>query len=530
MTRRIGAVLPAVVSALALAAAPASAAPPTVNFSFSPTSPRADATTHQGDPVTFSSSSTPAPGGSIDSQSWDFGDGASGSGAGPSHTYTTPGAKSVKLTVTGTQPPNPPPPESASITKTVNVVANQPPVAKIKVTPAVPTVGQAATFSSSGSTDADGTIAARSWDLDNNGTFGDATAATAKKTFTTAGTFTVALQVTDDLGRTSTATLAVRINAPPKAAIGTPSPAKPIAGDTVTFKSTSTDADGTIATTAWDLDHDGLYNDATGLVAQRTFATAGVYTVGVLVTDDIGATNATTITVTVVPNQPPNAAFNYTPANPVTGQQVTFTSTSKDPDGSISSTTWDLDNDGQFNDARGPTAHRTFGQAGNFTVTMKVTDDKGASDTAFEMISVASPAPGSFASGSGSAIAPKDTKLRLLSPFPVVTLRGRLVRGGARIEGLTITQLPKSARVEVRCRGKGCPFKKKVRRPRGKSRSVRFPELVRRLRAGIVLQVFVTQPGRVGKYTSFKIRKSGAPSRKDLCMVPGKSPRGCSST
>jgi PKD repeat protein len=525
--KAVAASLLAGVSALALAAGPALAAPPTADFTFSPASPRADATTHQGDPVSFSSSSSPALGGTIDSQSWDFGDGGSGSGASPSHTYTTPGAKTVKLTVAGTQPPNAQ--ESAVATKTVTVAANQPPVARIKVTPAIPTVGTAATFSSTGSTDADGTIASQSWDLDNNGTFGDATTKTAKRTFTTAGTFVVGLQVTDDLGRTATTTLSVRINAPPTASIGPTSPAKPIAGDTVNFKSTSTDADGTITATAWDLDHDGLFNDATGVVAQRTFATAGTYTVGVLVTDDTGATNATTTTITVVPNQAPNAAFSYTPASPTAGQQVTFTSSSKDPDGSISSTTWDTDGDGQFNDARGPSARRTFAQPGSYTVSVRVTDDRGATDTAFEIISVVS-AAGNFTSGSGTptVIAPKDSKLRLLSPFPVVTLRGRLVRGGARIDGLTVSQLPKGARVEVRCSHKGCPFRSKVRRPRGRSRSVRFPELNRRLRGGIVLKVIVTEAGRIGKYTSFKIRKSGAPSRKDLCMVPGVNrPRGC---
>ena len=512
------------VSALALAAGPAVAAPPTADFTFSPAAPRADATTHQGDPVTFNSSAAPATGGTIDSQSWDFGDGGTGSGAGPSHTYTTPGAKTVKLTVLGTQPPNAQ--ETASATHTVNVVANQAPVATIKITPAVPTVGQSVTFSSSQSSDPDGTIASQSWDLDNNGTFGDATTKTAKKTFTTAGQTTVALQVTDDLGHTTTTSLTFRVNAPPAASIGVPSPARPIAGDTVTFKSTSTDADGTITQIAWDLDHDGVYNDATGPVAQRTFTAAGTYTVGVLVTDNDGATNATTKTIAVVANQPPKASFTSTPASPQVGQQMTFTSTSKDADGSIASTVWDLTGDGTFTDARGPSVHRTFNQPGTYTVSMRVTDDRGATDTAFQMVNVVAPPHSS--TGAPAAISPNATRLALISPFPVVTLRGRLVRGGARIEGLVVTQLPKDARVELRCGGKGCPFRSKVRRPKGRSHSVRFPEIKRRFRAGVVLRVIVTEPGRIGKYTSFTIHRSGAPSRKDLCIRPGaKRPRGC---
>jgi hypothetical protein len=237
--------------------------------------------------------------------------------------------------------------------------------------------------------------------------------------------------------------------------------------------------------------------------------------------------NTTTTTFTVVANRPPAAAFSYAPANPAPGTQMTLTSSSKDTDGSIASTVWDLDGDGQFNDARGATARRTFNAPGSYTVSMKVTDDRGATDTAFQTISIAD-APRSAPSGAPVALSPKSPKLSLLNPFPVVTLRGRLVRGGARIDGLDITQLPRGARVEVRCSGKGCPFKSKVRKPRGTTRRVRFPELVRRLRAGIVVRVIVTQPGRVGKYTSFKIKPSGAPSRTDLCMTPGaKRPRRC---
>jgi PKD repeat protein len=526
MTGRIAPILVAAVSAVALAAGPAAAAPPTANFTFSPSSPRADATTHQGDQVSFNSTSSPGLGASIDTQSWDFGDGGTGSGASPTHTYTSPGTKTVKLTVTDVaQPPSLA--ESATATRQVVVVANQAPTASFKLTPAVPTAGNSVTFTSTAK-DADGTIASQSWDLDDNGTFGDATAKTAKKTFTTPGTFGVSLQVTDDLGATSTIRQTFRVNAPPVAKIAAPSPAKPIAGDTVTFRSASTDADGTVASVAWDLDGNGLFNDATGNVAQRTFAAAGTYTVGLLATDNDGATNATTITLTVVANQPPTAAFSYTPANPLAGQQLTFTSSSKDADGSIATTVWDTNNDGVFDDAKGPTARRTFSAPGTYTVTMKVTDDRGATDTAFEMISVGATA--SAPSSGPAALAPKSTKLAVLNPFPIVTLRGRLVKGGARIEGLTVTQLPSGARVEVRCGGHGCPFKSKVRKPRRHSHSVRFPELVRRLRAGIVLRVIVTQPGKVGKYTSFLIKGSGAPTRKDLCMKPGaKRPRRCTS-
>ena len=35
------------------------------------------------------------------------------------------------------------------------------------------------------------------------------------------------------------------------------------------------------------------------------------------------------------------------------------------------------------------------------------------------------------------------------------------------------------------------------------------------------LEVFVTKPGMIGKYTRFKIRKAKAPTRTDRCLMPG---------
>ena len=67
------------------------------------------------------------------------------------------------------------------------------------------------------------------------------------------------------------------------------------------FISTSDDPDGAIASTEWDLDADGAFDDATGLAAQRAFAAAGSYPIAVRVTDDDGATDVESRTVTVLP-------------------------------------------------------------------------------------------------------------------------------------------------------------------------------------------------------------------------------------
>ena len=59
-------------------------------------------------------------------------------------------------------------------------------------------------------------------------------------------------------------------------------------------------------------------------------------------------------------------------------------------------------------------------------------------------------------------------------------------------------------------------------------RAVRVRSFERRLRRGAVIEVFVTAPGRIGKYTRFTIRANAAPARRDLCLQPGKSkPAAC---
>jgi hypothetical protein len=83
-------------------------------------------------------------------------------------------------------------------------------------------------------------------------------------------------------------------------------------GEEVTFVSYSDDRDGHITQQAWDMDGDGLFDDATGPLVARRFSFAGQRRVTLRVTDDKGAASTLSLTV-LVREQPPTAVSSPPP-------------------------------------------------------------------------------------------------------------------------------------------------------------------------------------------------------------------------
>ena len=119
------------------------------------------------------------------------------------------------------------------------------------------------------------------------------------------GTHTWRVELTDAAGNTRTsATRTFSVGTPPTAGL-TAAPNPVLAGGTVTFSSTSADANGPIARHEWDLDGDGEYELDTAAVpsTSRSYPTAGQVQIGLRVTDGIGLTATATTTLQV--NNPP---------------------------------------------------------------------------------------------------------------------------------------------------------------------------------------------------------------------------------
>ncbi len=167
-------------------------------------------------------------------------------------------------------------------------------------------------------------------------------------------------------------------------------------GQNVNFNATgTTDPDGSIVRHEWDLDGNGSYE--TDTAARKgtalSYATAGVRTIKLRVTDSQGHINETTRSLSVT--NEPVASFTASPSPASTGRLVSFNgAASTDPDGTIAKYEWDLDGNGAYETDTGstPTASRSYASRGTLSVKLRVTDNLGVTSEATRSLQVNAPA------------------------------------------------------------------------------------------------------------------------------------------
>jgi hypothetical protein len=182
---------------------------------------------------------------------------------------------------------------SASVT-----IARSPPLAEAGG-PYTGEEGDAIPVDGSGSADADNDIVAWEWDFDGDEAYDDASGAIATFSAGGSGVFTIGLRVTDVDGASDVDTATVTVdNAAPQAEAG-----GPYSGDQGSNMSLdasgSSDPGDDIVSYDWDLDADGLYDDASGVAVGFDTAAPGVFTVGLRVSDADGAVGMDTASVMV---------------------------------------------------------------------------------------------------------------------------------------------------------------------------------------------------------------------------------------
>jgi len=321
-------------------------------------------TVYVNETITFNAADSYDPDGSIVNYSWDFGDGNTATGITVSHDYSDNGFYLVTLTVTDNDGAT----ASAHATKTV---MNRPPVASFTETAETVNTDETISFDASDSSDPDGSIVNYSWD------FGDGakgTGVSIQHAYSQDGTYTVTLTVTDDDGATDTTSATKTVlNRIPIASF-TESAETVSSSESIHFDaSESHDPDGTIVNNLWDF---GDGNTATGVEVDHAYEDDGVYTITLTVIDDDDATGSATATKNVL-NRPPVASFTENATIVSKDEAIHFdASESHDPDGIIINYLWEF---GDGNTAIGVTSDHAYSEDGNYTVTLTVIDDDGAS-------------------------------------------------------------------------------------------------------------------------------------------------------
>ncbi|NLE38439.1 MAG: hypothetical protein GX621_10485, partial [Pirellulaceae bacterium] len=173
-------------------------------------------------------------------------------------------------------------------------------------------------------------------------------------------------------------------------------------GTPVTLSSTVVGEQGTVAYD-WNVYKNGSttpYATSTDSSIEFTPDEDAVYNVTLTVTDGEGNTG-TDVHAVLIDNVAPSADAN----GPYAGYQGSYitldASGSTDPGNDIVSYLWDLDGDGEYDDASGPVVFFRAVESGIFNVAVKVIDDDGAHGIDSAQVTVSPTIPGD-ANGSGT--------------------------------------------------------------------------------------------------------------------------------
>ncbi len=272
------------------------------------------------------------------------------------------------------------------------------PVASFTLSASTGTAPFTISFSAILSYDPDGIIVKFEWD------FGDGSSASGEAvshTYTTVGSFTVVLRVTDDSGRTATASKTITITAaeePGGAGAGPTASftATPLVGPaplTVTFNASASFYTGyAITYYSWDFG-DGV--TGTGMTTTHTYAPLVTTTYNVVLriiaSDNTEDTATRDITVTVTPATPPTnaptASFTTAPNKVTAPKKITCDGSNSSAAAGRTLTEWIW----RFGDGTSPQSknnddpieHRyvTDEASETFTITLIVIDDEDGTDT-----------------------------------------------------------------------------------------------------------------------------------------------------
>jgi PKD repeat protein len=366
---------------------------PVADFIWAPLQPK------DTDEVKFNSSSSYDINGFIVNWTWNFGDGNVSYEQNPSHQYADDGTYNVTLTVRDN--------DGAVNSSSAEVIfsENHPPYAPSSPSPP------------DGETDA-GINIILSWqcsDVDGDpltydiyfGTYGNMQKISSNQTATTLSPGTLDHETTyywkvvawDSRGAKNESNwhFITKGNTPPSKPV-IKGPSSGYAGYSLTFKASSTDADGDEIRYGFDWNNDGTEDQWTNYHASgadgsitHSWAGEGTYYVKVRAEDKYGAksewSDVKVINIQIYtpppppPQSPPDADFSFV----IEDLTVSFSDMSSDSDGSVVNWTWNF-GDGNVSYEKNP-SHQ-YGKYGSYNVVLTVTDNDGLTDEASKKVEI----------------------------------------------------------------------------------------------------------------------------------------------
>jgi len=243
--------------------------------------------------------------------------------------------------------------------------------------------GMTCTFTD-GSTDSNGSVTGWAWD------FGDETSSSMRNpshTYEAAGTYTVTLTATDDGGARGSTSKQVTVTS-----TGTSPIQLTVSGRQDATKQYMTlDWTGAVGASV-DVFRNGVLITTTAndghYTNSRTFTGSATYTYKVCQVGSSVCSNEAT--VEFGEGGPTNVAPAAKYTSSCAGLKCDFTDQSTDADGTIAAWSWTF-GDGSTSTTRSPS--RTYSSSGTYTVTLKVTDNGGATGTVSKQITVSAASP-----------------------------------------------------------------------------------------------------------------------------------------
>ena len=176
-------------------------------------------------------------------------------------------------------------------------------------------------------------------------------------------------------GTSKDSTIIVKDNVAPIITVS--NPANAITGDSIVITATATDADGSIDQVEFFVDGISIGTDNSSPYNKSYKTTIGKHKIKAIATDNLGLTTTSKEdSITVVNNQAPVVTIT-TPKTAISGDEVTFTSTATDLDGTVTQVEYFVDNVSVGVDAIAPYSIKWKTTTGEHKVKAIATDNRG---------------------------------------------------------------------------------------------------------------------------------------------------------